>query len=476
VVGNPPFMGGSKISTATSKGYAAYLASAFEESRGKSDLVAFFLRRAFEIIRLGGAFGLIATKTVRQGDTRFTGLRWIRHHSGEIYRAIRRLKWPGTAAVTVSVVHVTKGSSRDCAIDGRSVPCITAYLLPFGPDDNPRILALNSGKALSGVNPNGKGFVLTAEARERFIAIAPNSAERIFPYLGSVEMNESPTAEPSRFIIALGDCEESEAQRYPALYQHLHGTVRLQRQGSSEEKLRERWWAFSRPADELSTGLKLVDRVLVSGRHSTYLTFAFQSASTIFSDAVTVFLLNRFGHFAVLQSQVHELWVGMHGSSIKDDPRYIPADCFDTFPSPNNWNADARLESVGREFYECRAAIMRQNQEGLTATYNRFHDPDNDDADIVRLRQKHGMMDRAVLEAYGWTSTELEYGFCLNFEVDDEEGEKKKPWRYRWSDNTRDEILARLLSLNVTRANEERRTGLIAGLRREDVDDSEDEE
>ena len=56
-----------------------------------------------------GAFGLIATNTIGQGDTRSTGLRWICNHGGTIYAARKRLKWPGEAAVVVSVVHVHKG-------------------------------------------------------------------------------------------------------------------------------------------------------------------------------------------------------------------------------------------------------------------------------------------------------------------------------------------------------------------------------
>lgn len=39
---------------------------------------------------------------------------------------------------------------------------------------------------------------------------------------------------------------------------------------------------------------------------------------------------------------------------------------------------------------------------------------------------------------------------------------KKKPWRYRWPDEVRDEVLARLLALNQERYEEEIRQGLHA--------------
>ena len=61
------------------------------------------------LLRRDGVFGLIATNTIAQGDTRETGLRWICTHGGTIYAARKRVSWPGRAAVVVSVVHMIKG-------------------------------------------------------------------------------------------------------------------------------------------------------------------------------------------------------------------------------------------------------------------------------------------------------------------------------------------------------------------------------
>ena len=126
--------------------------------------------------------------------------------------------------------------------------------------------------------------------------------------------------------------------------------------------------------------------------------------------------------------------------------RYTPSDCFETFPFPENWETDPALEAAGKAYYEFRAALMVRNNEGLTKTYNRFHDPDEHDPDIVKLRELHAAMDRAVLDAYGWTDIPTDCEFLLDYEIDEEEwGNKKKPWRYRWPDDVRDEVLARLL-------------------------------
>ena len=146
---------------------------------------------------------------------------------------------------------------------------------------------------------------------------------------------------------------------------------------------------------------------------------------------------------------------------MKDDLRYTPSDCFETFPFPVGWATHEQLEAPGREYYKFRARLMLQNNEGLTKTYNRFHDPDEKSPQIVELRRLHAAMDRAVLDAYGWKDISTDCEFLLDYEIDEEEwGRKKKPWRYRWPDDVRDEVLVRLMALNAQRAQEERLAGL----------------
>ena len=121
--GNPPFAGHVSVVGANKEGYTDWLRLLHPESTGKCDLVAHFYRRAFGLLRKDGAFGLIATNTIAQGDTRASGLRWICSQGGEIFNTRKRVKWPGLAAVVVSVVHVTKGPFVGTRrLDGREVP------------------------------------------------------------------------------------------------------------------------------------------------------------------------------------------------------------------------------------------------------------------------------------------------------------------------------------------------------------------
>ncbi len=139
-------------------------------------------------------------------------------------------------------------------------------------------------------------------------------------------MNEAPTASPRRYVINFEGANEDDVKRYPVLYRHLYQTVRIQRQKSSEQRLRERWWLYSRPANDLYTASIGMEKVLVSGRAGAHLCFVFQPRDTVFSDALTCFLFEHYRGFALLQSRVHEIWAHFFGSSLKDDPRYIPED------------------------------------------------------------------------------------------------------------------------------------------------------
>ena len=140
IIGNPPFAGKNTLIAGHQKSYPDWLKTIHEESHGNADLVAHFFRRAFALLRPDGCMGLIATNTIGQGDTRSTGLRWICQNGGTIYRATKRLKWPGEAAVIVSVVHMYRGTtqapifSTDVGGANNGLSCFTLVemtILPF---------------------------------------------------------------------------------------------------------------------------------------------------------------------------------------------------------------------------------------------------------------------------------------------------------------------------------------------------------
>ena len=479
VVGNPPFAGRTMTATTNVSGYVAWLQQVHNESHGNADLVAHFFRRAFDLTRHNGAFGLIATNTIAQGDTRSTGLRWICQHGGEIFAVRKRVRWPGLAAVVVSVVHVTKGSFLgQKQLEDRNVETITAFLFHHGGHDDPARLTVNALKSFQGYVVVGMGFTFDdtdtdgvatplAEMR-RLIKEDPPNQEVIFPYIGGEEVNTNPTHAHHRYIINFGERSEAECgRRWPELMAIVEQKVRPEREAAltkswskDKEKRAKNWWQFSRTAKDLYVAVEGLERVLVIPQTSNVQALAFLPPAMVYAHTLIVFPFANYSGFAVLQSRLHQIWSAFLGPTMKDDLRYTPSDCFETFPFPDNWQVRAAIEGAGKAYYEFRAALMAKNEQGLTKIYNRFHDPEERDQDIQMLRELHAAVDRVVLDAYGWTDIAANCEFLLDYEIDEEEwGDKKKPWRYRWPDDVRDEVLARLLDLNAKRAKEEVLTG-----------------
>ncbi len=478
IVGNPPFAGHVSIVTANVSHYTEWLRILHVGSGGKCDLVAHFFRRAFELERTLGTFGLIATNTISQGDTRSTGLRWICANGGEIYHARTRYQWPGQAAVIVSLLHVCKGHLSDPRrLDDRRVDEITAFLFHAGGNEDPARLVGNAGKSFQGSIVLGMGFTFddtdkngiatpTGEMR-RLIEKDSCNLEVIFPYIGGEEVNNSPTQSHRRFVINSEGRSEAECRElWPELVGIVQAKVKPEREVSSQNSKsahgqRARvWWQHYHQARELYSAITNLDRVLAISRVGQQLAFTFLPTGMIFAESLVVFPFGTYAAFCALQTRPHEIWARFFGSSMKDDLRYTPSDCFETFPFPIGWEAHPALEAAGKDYYEYRAALMVRNNEGLTKTYNRFHDPYEDDPEIVMLRELHAAMDRAVLDAYGWRDVSTDCEFLLDYEIDEETwGRRTKPYRYRWPNEVRDDVLARLLELNAQRAAEEARAG-----------------
>ena len=503
MVCNPPFAGKNTLAEGNADGYPEWLKELHSESHGNSDLVAHFFRRAYSLLRDRGCFGLIATNTIGQGDTRSTGLRWIRRHGGTIYRAVKRLTWPGEAAVVVSVIHVRKGPHEGPYLLGtREVGLITAYLFHRGGDENPAVLRANQDKSFQGSIVLGMGFTFDDTDKKRvaspldrmneLIRQNPLNAKRIFPYLGGEEVNDDPEHKHHRFVINFEDfplrreprvpswevANDQERQAYlmegvvpldygepvaedwPELLAIVKERVVPVRMEDNRPKYRRLWWQFAERRIGLEAGLRRIPRALgLNCGASPHLAIAILPTTVVHSNTLVVLLSHQWASFAVVQSSVHELWSRLMASSMKDDLRYTPSDCFETFPFPVDYEHNPALEVAGREYCEFRASLMIRNKQGLTKTYNRFHDPEDQSADFKKLRALHHAMDRAVLDAYGWPDIQPVPLHEVEFEEeptdeDDFSGAKKpkQKYRLRWPEEVRDDVLARLLILNEQRA------------------------
>ncbi|MHC2104428.1 Eco57I restriction-modification methylase domain-containing protein [Methylobacterium sp. CM6246] len=473
ILGNPPFAGKNTIIAGNRDGYLPWLQTLHSGAHGNADLVSHFFRRSFTLLRDGGAFGLIATNTIGQGDTRDTGLAAIIAAGGAIFRATRRLQWPGDAAVVISVIHISKRVVVAPILDGRQVRRVSAYLVEGDLDRSPARLVANARKAFQGSIVLGMGFTFddaAAAKREAenlttmhaLISQDSRNAERIFPYVGGEEITNHPRHSHFRYIIDFEDFTHQKCHdNWPSLISIVEKRVKKDRIKQKRKDLRDRWWQFAYRKNSLYEGARHIKTVFaINCGASPHMAIARLCSKQIFANTLNVFLYEELAFFACCQSRIHEVWTRFFASSMKDDLRYTPSDCFETFPFPRNFENIAALEDTGRIYHDNRAALMIARDEGMTKTYNRFHDHAEQAEDIARLRDLHDEMDRAVLASYGWDDLAARAGAQWL----DEENEPEHSYQGRlfWPSAFRDEVLGRLLAVNAERAAAERAAGLVA--------------
>jgi hypothetical protein len=459
IVGNPPFVGGRRMRSTLGDGYVGYLEQGFPGSSLNADLCSFFFLRAFGAVGSGGAFGLLATNTIGQGDTRTSGLDRIAAAGGVIYDAVPRMPWPGLAAVNVSVVHVHRGAWHgQRRLDGAAVATISTALDASGLEGKPHALRLNAGKSFQGSVVVGLGFTMPPEEAQAVIAKDPRNKDVLLPYLNGEDLNSRPDQSASRLIINFFDWPLEKAQAYGDVFKIIKEKIYPERMKVRREAHKKYWWHYGDKRPALYRAIAPLERVLVRPEVSRTWAFSFVPNGWVYSHMLIVFPTSRGQSFALLQSTQHRVWSEQHTSSMKTDMRYAPSDCFETFPFPQSPTPahQSALDAIGETYHEHRRELMLASNEGLTKTYNRFHNPAHKDDGIQRLRDLHVQMDNAVRDAYGWTDLDLEHGWIKTVTVEEKNDKKtgklrqveKVDWRFTISERARQEVLRRLLALN----------------------------
>jgi hypothetical protein len=441
-VGNPPFLWGNRISSRLGDDYRDWLYSLHEDVHGNADLCVHFLRRAHDLNR-SGALGFVTTNSICQTDSRVSCLVPILASGAKIVWAISNMPWPGQAGLHVSVVVIFKGQYEGrFDLDGSLVAGISSYLDEMALQADPFTLLAKTGTSFKGVDTGGLGFVIDSVELERIRDENPESLEVVWPFMNGEDFLGHEEQKPSRMIINFSGMTEEEARRYKPLMKIVEDTVLPHRRTVKREAYRRNWWLYNEPRPGLYATISKMDTVLVNCVVSKYICFAFADTKILFSNALNVFATNSTQDFAVMQSTLHDAWARYYGSTLETRNRYNPTDCFETFPFPPSNDA---LVSFGECYYTHRQSVMKTRHEGLTDTYNRFHNPQDTSLDIVELRRLHCEMDQAVAATYGWNDFDLGHGFH----------DAKQGLRYTISEAARMEILDRLLALNHQRHAEE---------------------
>ena len=440
ILGNPPFLGGKKVSQIYGVEYRNFLIHCISSGvkAANADLCAFFFLNSFVRLSKKGIMGMIGTNSISQGQSRELGLDQIINFGGQIKDANIDMIWPGDAEVVTTNVTIVNGEAKTCTIGGKVVSEITSFLTEPGETVGvPFILQLNKGIALKGCSPNGKGFILDKTEALQILSENEGLNELIKPYLVGSDLNNSIDSSASRYIIDVNNLSLQNLKQYPIIHSILLDRVKPQRDKlkPSKQRLKDNWWIYEHNAPKLRQRLLGIDSVICITVVSKTCIPVIVSASQIFSDSVFVFPTSDYDLYSILSSNIHLHWTMKYSSTMKDI-RYVPSVVIESIPMPKTIESAPVIN-----LDKARTEFMNSNKTGLTKTYNRVHNPEENDSGIETLRQLHTALDIAVRDAYGWQDIELGHGFH----------DTKQGTRWTISPEAQRQVLDRLLALNHER-------------------------
>lgn len=470
ILGNPPYLGGQALSGTYGHAFCEYMRWQYAPT-GLSELVVYFLRRIHGLLGEGGFTSIITTNSITDGDVRKDGLEQIVAAGGQINMAVRGVKWPGQANLVVSLLAIHNGEwNGPRMLDNNPATLINSFFEASEEVGEPDDIAENSDKVFQGSIFLGDGFLLTHEKANCLRASDPRNAEVIMPIINGKELNNEPSQEPGRNIINFRDWSIERAQEYDSPFTVVEKKVKPERQKSKRKVRRERWWQHAERATGLYTNISNLPLCFAAAATTKYLNFSPMPTNYVFTHALYIFTTDRWDLFTVVQSTLHEVWARKYSGSLKQDLRYSPSKCFDTFAFPTGlWQtASPDLAAIGERYHQHRKDLMLSLWLGLTKVYNLFHAADltpemvaevsKKDAataaagyeGLLELRRLHVQLDTAVRDAYGWQDLNLGHDF---HEI--ETLPEKDRVRYTISPAARREVLKRLLAENHKRAAEE---------------------
>ncbi|MBX3739963.1 MAG: hypothetical protein KF712_03150 [Akkermansiaceae bacterium] len=504
ILGNPPYLGDKALSGSYGHTFCEWVRWEYAPT-GISDLVVYFLRRIYDLIRPGGFLALITTNSIKDGDVREDGLEQILAKEGELVFVTSGTRWPGVANLYVALLSLHKGKwAQKRVLDDKEVPFISALFEDYRDQGKPKHQEGNEKRMFSGCHFLGDGFLLSEDEAKQMVEKDSRLAEIIFPILNGQELNGSPLQSPGRKIINFFDWPVEKAAKYGEAFDRVKTLVKPVRDQDKRAVRREKWWQFAERSPNLQAALRLVDRCFVAAATTKHLSFTASPTGRVFTHALFVFTTPDWHDFTAVQSTIHEIWARKYSGSLETRLRYSPSECFLTFPfpasiRPGRKHADdpmlQALDAIGEQYHEYRRGLMQDLWLGLTDLYNLFHAPDLEarlaklyakrgkSADwltkenvppqlhavvglrnenqareaIEELRRLHIRLDEAVLAAYGWHQNSddgpaiaLDHGF-----YDQDFLPENDRIRHTLHPTARRELLIRLLKLNHARAAEE---------------------
>jgi type II restriction/modification system DNA methylase subunit YeeA len=490
IVGNPPFLGGTKLWQELGREYQSELWRVYEgRVPGGADLCCYWFEKAREGISTGRSkrAGLLATQGIRGGANREV-LKQIKN-SGDIFFAISDRGWILAGAnVHVSMIGFDSGEQIDRSLDGQAVSTINSNLTATADTTAVARLGVFRELCFRGVPKVGQFEIAQEEAigflREPNPTGKPNS-DVLRPWLNGLDVTRRPK---NLWIIDFAGRNEDSAALYAAPYRYIQTHVLPTRSKNKRGHRRDNWWLHAETGGGLRTAIDPLSRFPATLSTSKHRVFVWLRPPTFPDQQLYVFARDDDFFFGVLHSRFHEVWSLKLGTRLENRPRYTPTSCFETFPFPNpTAEQEQAIAELAKELNELRENWLNPPEWTMTRVlefrgsvggpWSRFlHEPDargigtvrypriepRDEECAAKLKKRtltnlynerpawlahaHAKLDAAVAAAYGWPT-----------------------------DLSDEEILERLLALNLERAAEEKRAAKTTSKKRSSRTKADDE-
>ena len=465
IVGNPPFLGTKKQWGELGRAYTDRLRAAYADRvPGFADLVLYWFEKSRAQIgtKKCHAAGLVATNSIRGGANRKVLDRIAA--TTRIFEAWADEDWINEgAAVRVSLVCFGN-SDVPARLEGAITELVNPDLTSGAAVSSAAKLPENTGCAFVGTVKAGPFDIPGDIARTWLGYPNPNgrpNSDVLRPWANGMDVTRRAS---DTWIIDFGVAmPEEEAALYEIPFAHVQHAVQGQRNASTKDTKYKRWWLMARPIPAMRKALLAIPRFIATPVVAKFRLFVWMDARILADHQLIAIARADDITFGVLHSRFHELWALRLGTSLEDRPRYTPTTTFETFPFPAGITpADTAVGAPTGPQSEAIAAAarrlnaLRENWLNPTEWVERILEvvpgfPDRiipksgHEAELKKrtltnlynlrpawLDSAHKALDAAVAAAYGWTDYT--------------------------PDMPDDEILRRLLALNLERTNASPRT------------------
>jgi hypothetical protein len=422
IIGNPPFLGGKHIRLNLGDDYVDHL---FEKYPKDVDFCSYWFRLAHDNIDNNGRVGLVATNSISQGKSRKVSLDYINENNGYIHEAISTQEWSGEAAVHVSIINWCKIKPDAYFLDHKPVNFINSSLTSLTDVTQAKTLKANLNQCFQGVIPVGMSFIITEKQAEEFIKSDPKNSKVIKLFSMGANLAKNPHGKPDRWIIDFNDLSLEDASDYELPFNHVKINVKPERDKNRREVTKLNWWKYGEKRPAMRKALKDLSYYFTVPRVSKWAIFIPAEINWLPGDKSVVLVSEDYYILGILTSKVHRVWMNAQKSTLGETTCYTHNTCFETFPFPQTPTKKIveKIRETMIKLHEYRTEQMEKKQWGITQLYNNFFTESSS-----QLYKLHQQLDKLAMESYEFNPDDdlLEKLLKLNLELAEKEerGEK----------------------------------------------------